>query len=98
MTYFATVSFDLEGASPNAYEAAEEVLNNLGFSKEIKGTSEKTHTLPSTTYVGKFNGADAGKVRDDLCTSVKNAFAQKNLKSSLFIVVGGDWGWGLRYT
>lgn len=98
MSYLCLVTFDLSNASAEEYQQAYADLAAIGFSTSVTGSSGKQITLPNTTCVGEFTGADAGSVRDALVTRVQSAFAARGLSSKIFVMVGGDWGWGYRTT
>ncbi len=98
MSYFATVAFDLQSADTAAYDTADTVLMELGFSKKIRGSSGKVLDLPANTYAGEFKGDGSGKIRDDLSNSIRDAFRSHGLKASIFVTVGDGWAWGMRST
>lgn len=98
MSYFATVSFDLKGASASNYDTADEVLTKLGFSKKLKGSSGNLLDLPANTYAGEFKGEGSGKIRSDLSNRIRDLFKNNGLNASVFIVVGDGWAWGMRAT
>ena len=98
MSYFVVVTFDLNRASSDDYEAADRILNDIGLEKEIKGSSGKNNKLPANTYAGEFDGAGTGKVRDDLCAQIQSEFKKENIDALIFVSVGGSWAWGKRST
>lgn len=98
MSYFVVVTFDLNRASSDDYEVADDILNDIGLEREIEGSSGKNIKLPENTYAGKFDGASAVKVRDDLSSQIQNEFKKENLDASIFVSVGGSWAWGKRST
>jgi hypothetical protein len=98
MSFFATVTFDLEDAVTPNYDTANKILSELGFSKSVKGRTDKLLDLPANTYVGEFNGEGSGKIRDDLSNRIRDAFKDHDLKASIFVVVGDGWAWGIRAT
>ena len=96
MSYFVHVAFDMTNQDSEAYRAIEEALNTMGLYSTIEGSSKKTLTLPANTFAGKFTGESAGKIRDDLCTKIQDAFRAHNIHGNIFVSVGGDWAWGMR--
>lgn len=98
MSYLVTVTFDLKNGTAAQYTSAGDALTALGFRKKVTGSTGKSHDLPTTTYVGEFNGENAEKVRSDLAQQVNDSFTRKGLKASIFLAVGGDWAWAIRYT
>ena len=98
MSYFVVVTFDLNKASSDKYDIANSILNDIGFQKEIEGSTGKISKLPANTFAGEFEGASTGKVRDDLCDKIQRAFKNENLDASIFVSVGGSWAWGKRST
>ncbi|HEX8372716.1 MAG TPA: hypothetical protein VF585_08050 [Chthoniobacterales bacterium] len=98
MSYFVTVSLDVTNSRPDTYTLIEAVMAEIGLPAKMKGSTGKMHPLPSTTYAGEFIGSSAAKVRDDLSELIKKKFSENSIKSQIFISVGGDWTWGIRYT
>lgn len=98
MSYLAVLSFDVESARPDTYRSIESDLNDIGLSDTITGSSGKAFKLPTTTFVGEFNGENAGKIRDDLSDQIKAVFSKHNVRSKIFLSVGGNWSWGSRST
>jgi hypothetical protein len=98
MSYFVTVSLDVTNPSSDAYQLIESIMTEIGLPAQIKGSTGKMHPLPSTTYAGEFTGVSASKVRDDLTEVIKSKFLIHSIKSKIFMSVGGDWTWGIRYT
>jgi len=98
MSYFVFCTFDLKHASSQDYEGAYEELEKIGLQKVMVSSQSNNVVIPTTSVAGEFRGANAGSVRDDLVTRVKNAFAARRLSSEIFLVVGGDWAWGSRTT
>ena len=97
MSYLVTVTFDLKNAQSKDYDLVYKSFAALGLSKEVKASNGNTYTLPNTTCLGAFNGTSAGSVRDDFAKRTQNAIAGLGLTGEVFVVVGGDWGWALRY-
>ena len=98
MSYLATVTFDLRGATSQNYRDLSESLARLGFRSQIGGDAGTASDLPTTTFAGKFTGASTAKVRDDLLGSVRTALVNLGLHGKFFLVVGDGWAWGIRTT
>ncbi|MFA6959224.1 MAG: hypothetical protein WC205_00555 [Opitutaceae bacterium] len=97
MSYLVTVTFDLKNAQSKDYDLVYKSFAALGLSKEAKGSDGKTYTLPNTTCLGEFTGASTSAVRDDLAKRTENAIAELGLTGEVFVVVGDDWRWALRF-
>ena len=98
MSYFTVCTFDLENASYQDYQNAYTDLAALGLVRVIVADGGKKVVMPTTTTAGTFTGLNAGSIRDDLRSKVKQAFARRGFKSEIFISVGGDWTWGAATT
>jgi hypothetical protein len=48
--------------------------------------------------LGEFNGQSSASVRHFVRDAVKKAFAARAFSSEIFVVVGGDWTWGVAST
>lgn len=98
MSFLVTVSFDLKNASAQDYQNVDQEFSKIGLSRTIEGSTGKNHSLPDNTYSGEFEGSSVGKVRNDLADRVSEALRNAGVKSQVYIVVGGSWAWGIRYT
>ena len=98
MSYFVTVTFDLNNEDSTTYTKVDNALESIGLSKRVKGSTGKYHDLPANTYVGEFEGESTGKVRDDVCAQVQETLKNEGVKATAFITVGSGWAWGIRYT
>lgn len=98
MSYLVTVTFDVENASSQNYTDITNSLQTLGLFTFIKAHDNRNIYLPSNTYSGEFNGISVEKIRNDVCERVQNVFLKLNIKGKIYVVVGGDWGWGIRTT
>ena len=98
MSYLVVVTFDIHSGSSEEYDAANDVLSEIGLEKNIVGSSGKSIKLPRNTYAGEFEGQNVGKIRDDLCNEIKESFESVGVKASIFVTVGGNWAWGKRNT
>jgi hypothetical protein len=98
MSYFVTVTFDLRDATSQQYDQVADRLSQMGFNNTLSGDSGRTVNLPTTTFAGKFTGASAAKVRDDLSDRVRDVLTTLGLHGRLFVFVGDGWAWGSRTT
>ncbi len=98
MSYIANVTFELKDKDSSNYDSIHKALYSLGFSSSLVGSSGKKHNLPANTYAGEFEGENAGKIRDDLSSQVQSKFAEIGAKATIYVTVGGNWSWGIRYT
>ena len=94
-TYLVTVVFSIKNANDGSYAKADRILSKLGFKNSIEG--KKVNVLPRNCYVGEFKGSDTRKIREDLADAVSSEFKNAELSGSVYVVVGGDWSWGMRY-
>lgn len=94
MTYLAFCTFDLKNASSQDYQNAYADLEKIGLKKVVKADNGNNIVIPTTAAMGFLTGSSAGAVRDSVSEAVRAAFAVRRFKSEIFVVVGGDWGWG----
>jgi len=98
MSYLVTVTFELKTERSGNYQGLDQALSALGLSRKITGSSGKTHDLPSNVYAGAFEGENVASVRTDVAERVESAFQRTGTKATIFIAVGRNWSWALRYT
>lgn len=98
MSYLVYVTFDLKNASSSDYQNAYSDLSDLGLEKVVEADNGNNVVIPTTSVMGEFTGKNKSSVRDNIRSSVKKAFKARNLKSEIFIIVGGDWCWGAATT
>jgi hypothetical protein len=100
MSYFVTVTFDLNYASSsphgtNVYSKITDALDNLDYNKIVQGKKKIDIQLPSNTYVAKFE--DDGEHQKEITEFVKNElkriFKGYSVKGKYFISVGKKWSW-----
>lgn len=94
MSYQVLCTFDLKNASRADYVTAYAELAKLGFSHAVQGTN-RVVTLPTTTVIGTFDGANASSVRDELRGRIVQTFTAHGFKFEIFVSVGGPnhtWG------
>lgn len=98
MSYLATCTFDLKGASSQDYQNAYADLAKLGLRKLVVSNGGNQTVVPTTMTVGEFNGQSAAAVRDWVRDAVKREFAARQFSSEIFVVVGDNWAWGAEST
>ena len=98
MSYLVFCTFDLRNASSQDYKDAYADLEKLGLQKVVVADNGNKVVIPTTSVMGKFNGASVGTVRDSVRDQVKAAFQQRGLTSEIFLIAGGDWAWGATTT
>ncbi len=95
MSFFVTVTFDLNNAATSAYPDVQKELDDIDFSKYLTGKRKKVK-LPANTYAAKFDDDFFNKsteLRDYLIREVRRIFKDNNLSGKYFINVGQDWAW-----
>lgn len=98
MSYFVLCTFDLKDADYEDYKSAYSALEKFGMKKVVISSDGKDVIIPTTTVAGKFTGQSVGSVRTYVCDKVQKLFSDLNLKSEVFVLAAGDWGWGGRKT
>lgn len=98
MNYLVTCTFDLKAASAADYQDAYAALKTIGLHKAIVSESGGSVVAPTTMTLGQFTGESAVSVRDSIRQRVKDAFAANHLRSEIFVLVSGDWAWGVATT
>src|ERR1700752_5498674 len=64
VSYLATCTFDLKGASTQDYQTAYADLEKTGLKKVVESGSGGKVVAPTTMTIGEFNGQSAAAVRD----------------------------------
>jgi hypothetical protein len=95
MSYFVTISCQINNPNPVMQQQISQKLQGLGFSNVVKGRIGLS-TLPPNTYAGEFNGESAVKIRDDLNERATNALKEAGAKGSIFMLVSQNWTWAIR--
>lgn len=98
MAYLVTCTFDLRNATSQDYQTAYADLASLGLKKAIVSSQGNQVVAPTTMTIGEFNGQNAAAVRDSVRDAVQRAFSARRFSSEIFVVVGGDWAWGVAST
>lgn len=96
MSYFVTVTFDLNGAHPNMYPKIHSELENLDFSKFVMGRKQIDSQLPSNTFVADFDVEDFDRpleITNWLKSEIKKLFKKHQVSGKYFIAVGKQWAW-----
>lgn len=94
MAFLVVLTFDLDTMSQDKYDGLSEGLSAIGLKKELVGDSGNSTLLPSNTYSGKFIGAGAAKIRDDIIGQIGKVFSDNQAHGRLFLAVGGNsWAW-----
>ena len=105
MSYFVTISFDIEDAASsaygtNVYKRITDDLEELLYSRFVKSRRRNRETqLPSNTYVCEFEDSPEGEasdIKDIVAEELKSVFERYNVHGKCFIAVGNDWSWGVR--
>lgn len=101
MSYFVTVTFDLNYAnmSPygnNVYAKIADALDSLDYSKVVTGKKKRTMQLPSNTYVAEFD-SDGIEHQSEIIQFVKDElqkiFNSYSVSGKYFISTGKGWAW-----
>lgn len=95
MSFFVTITFDLNYAEPSAYSTVKNEFDNIDFSKYLTGKKKKVK-LPANTYVAEFDENDFSKskeLRNYVVGEVEKIFTKYHLSGKYFINVGRKWAW-----
>ncbi len=98
MSFFVTVTFDLNYAEPAVYLKINDDLRGLDFSKYLSGWRKMNTQLPSNTFVAEFDTKDyarSSEVRDWLKVEIKKIFKKHFVSGNFFIAVGKKWAWSV---
>ena len=100
MSYFVTVTFDLNYASMsplgnNVYAKISDALDDLDYSKVVTGKKKKTLQLPSNTYVAEFDDdvEHQSEVVDFVKAELQKIFIRYSVSGKYFISAGRNWAW-----
>lgn len=100
MSYFVTVTFDLNYASMSpygngVYAKITDALNNLDYSKVVTGRKKKSLQLPSNTYVAEFDDdiEHQSEVIEFVKVELQNIFKRYSVSGKYFISAGKNWAW-----
>ena len=102
MSYFVTVTFDIQYASVSpyrhdVYRRINAELDSIDFSKTCTGKNKVERKLPSNTYVAEFDGdQDDGSstgIVEYVSSQLDRVFADYEVHGKYFIAVGRKWAW-----
>ncbi len=100
MSYFVTVTFDLNYASmgphgTNVYAKIADDLDNIDFSKVVTGKKKRTIQLPSNTYVAEFDDDvdHQSEIVEFVQVELKKIFSRYSVSGKYFISTGRNWAW-----
>lgn len=101
MSYFITVTFDLNNASmspygKNVYRKIADSLDDVDYSKMVVGKKKRETPLPANTYVAEFEkeGVESSReiikfVEDEL----REIFSRFEVSGQFFVSAGRGWAW-----
>lgn len=95
MSFFVTITFDLNYADPSDYTKIQNELDRIDLSKYLTGKRKEVQ-LPSNTYAAEFDDDDFDKsteLRDYLISKIRRIFKDNSLAGKYFINVGKNWAW-----
>ncbi len=95
MSFFVTITFDLNYAEPADYKLIQDELDDIDLSKYLLGKKKEVQ-LPANTYAAKFDNDDFDKsteLRDYLVDEVRRIFKDNGFAGKYFINVGKKWAW-----
>lgn len=98
MTYFVSVTYDLEYAKTSDYPKVKAELENLDFSKVISGRKKNEVSLPSNTFVAEFDADEFDKTKDAaewVSIEFKKITTRLGLSGKFFVSAGRNWAWKL---
>jgi len=95
MSFFVTITFDLNCAEPSDYPKVQNELDDIDLSKYLTGKRKEVQ-LPANTYAAEFDDDDFDKLaelRDYLVSEIKRIFKSYSLAGKYFVNVGKQWAW-----
>ncbi len=98
MSYFVTITFDLRYADTSIYPRIHSDLENLDFSKFIKGKRKTETKLPSNTFVAIFDTDEfenKKELKEWLKEEIKYIFRKHDVSGKYFIAIGSGWSWSV---
>ncbi|MBB1127251.1 hypothetical protein [Thiospirillum jenense] len=100
MSYFVTITFDLENPSQsphgtNVYSKITKDFDNIDFSRIVTGKRKIDRQLPSNTYVAEFDDDvdHQSEIAEFVKGELKKIFTKYSVKGKYFISVGKNWSW-----
>ena len=98
MAYLMTITYDLDNSDTSVYPKIYKDLEELDFSKVIKGQKKIETKLPSNTFVAKFDVdefEDKKDAREWLKEEIKEIFNSHGVSGKFFIAVSKGWAWSV---
>ncbi|WP_095082551.1 hypothetical protein [Pseudomonas sp. Irchel s3h17] len=77
-------------------EEVRNIIRELGFDTYVVSDKDKKLPLPDMVFCGKFEGATAGKIRDDVTQLVYEPLKSAGVKTRAMVLVSNGYAWGLR--
>ncbi|WP_323772599.1 hypothetical protein [Alcanivorax sp.] len=99
MSFFVTITFDLNQAPTSAYPKIQKELENIDFSKLISGKRRQDNPLPGNTFVAEFDNdefeddAKSSDVSDYAKSEIKRIFKEHEVSGRYFVAAGKGWSW-----
>lgn len=97
MSFFAVITFDLDGAESTIYNKIKIDLKKINIEKTLsKKDRSKEITLPQNVYVGRFSESDyksAKELRNYLTQELTKIFNKNSTEGKYFILIGNGWAW-----
>jgi hypothetical protein len=101
MSFGVTVTFDIHNSEDADYDEITKLLESIKLYKSVKSDKNKIIDLPNNTYFGEFDSSQiksTGDLSGSIVNWIKKEFDRMDLRSNIFVAVGGDWAWGSRTT
>jgi len=101
MSYFVTVTFDLNYASMsphgnNVYRKITDALDAVDYSQVVAGKKGRLTQRPDNTYVAEFEGANVDRSREItefVAKELRKIFSAYSVTGKFFISSGKGWAW-----
>lgn len=109
MSFFVTLTFDLNDAKPAIYPKIHADLEGIDLAKALYVRSKKRVRLlgefirpkkkvrlPANTFVAKITRDDLKKskeITDYVSSEVSKIFRRHNVSGRYFVVTGDEWHW-----
>jgi hypothetical protein len=95
MSFFVSVTFDLNSAKPSDYTMVKNKLEQIDLTKFISGKRKEVQ-LPNNTFASEFEGDDFDRsveLRNYIENKLRQIFKSQGLAGKFFIFVGKKWAW-----
>ena len=101
MSYFVTVTFDLNYASmspygTDVYRKITDALDEIDYSKVVSGKKKRATQLPANTYVAEFEEDDVDHSREIVnfvAEELREIFSRYDVEGKFFVSAGKGWAW-----